>query len=250
LHYLPFEALVPAFEKEMPEYLIERANISYAPSASVYQFLSEKKKKHKQSVLIAFADPVFGKSKNEIAQFNDAYEKDIIRGMFKKNSFKFNRLKYSREEVNKISGHFPKTQTSLYLRKEASEENVKSGILNSCQIIHFAAYVNRICSNKITDWLRKNYSGKEDLADFQADSHKLIAPDQNALDKLIQYEEKNKLDRALKNLNVHEKKILYQHYYRTWSFEEIARFMNSKPETIRKTAERARKKIAKKFKIN
>lgn len=139
LHYLPFEAIVFTDEKGAPRYLTEFVNISYAPSASVYRFLREKKKDDKKCALIAFADPVFGMKKG-MAELTEASDKDIVRGMFERNGFKFKNLRYSRDEVKKIAGHFPKTDVSLYLREEASEENVKSGILNSCRMIHFATH--------------------------------------------------------------------------------------------------------------
>lgn len=140
LHYIPFEALISTFEKDAPKYLTELANISYAPSASVYRFLREKKKDNKKSALIAFADPVFAKSTGGRPKVSAASDKDRVRGMFERSGFEFKRLKYSAEEVKKIARHFPKQEVSLYLREEAKEENVKSGILNSYSMIHFATH--------------------------------------------------------------------------------------------------------------
>lgn len=140
LRYLPFEAIVFTDGKGAPRYLTEFVNISYAPSASVYRFLREKKKEDKKLSLLAFADPVFGKNKQRIEKASGTSDKDIVRGMFERNGFEFKRLRYSQDEVKKIAGHFPKTGASLYLREEANEENVKSGILNSCRMIHFATH--------------------------------------------------------------------------------------------------------------
>ncbi len=52
LHYIPFHAL-----RESENYLIEKREISYAPSAKVWQFLAQKPfKKAKNALLIGFAD--------------------------------------------------------------------------------------------------------------------------------------------------------------------------------------------------
>lgn len=109
------------------------------------------------------------------------------------------------------------------------------------------AFINRICSNKITDWIRRKYVRKESELKLPSRESEI---DQSALDKLINDEERNHLYGALKKLNLRERKILFLHYYYDWGFDEIARFMKLKPSTVRKIAERTRNKIAQRFEIN
>ena len=108
------------------------------------------------------------------------------------------------------------------------------------------AFIYSICNNKIADWIRRKYRMKE----IQSYDSEIYDPDQDALDRLISEEQRNHLDQALRKLNFRERKVLYLHYFQNWDFEKIASIIDLKPSTIRKTAERARKKIAKKFNIN
>ena len=127
-------------------------------------------------------------------------------------------------------------------------QSVQDGKINNPEKL--PAFINSICSNKITDWIRHKYAKKENELKFYSSGSEIRDPEKNALDRLIEEEEKNRLDRTLRGLNLRERKILYLHYYHNWAFDEIARFMNLKSLTVRKIAERSRKKIAKKFAIN
>ena len=127
---------------------------------------------------------------------------------------------------------------------EAVIKAVQDGKINNPEKL--PAYINSICYNKIADWMRRKYIRKEiHIGDLE-----IFDPDQDTLNKLIDEEQRNHLDNAFKRLNLRERKVLYLHYYHNWGFEKIASIMNLKSTTARKTAERARQKIAKKFNIN
>ena len=144
LHYLPFEALISGVENNLPHYFIESFVISYAPSASVYEFIKEKrhtKETAKRNDLIAFADPVYERTEKEnMAVSLLEGDRETLRGMYKQGGFSFERLRYSADEVNRIASHFPEDEVSLFLRENAKEEKIKSGILAKYKTIHFATH--------------------------------------------------------------------------------------------------------------
>jgi len=127
---------------------------------------------------------------------------------------------------------------------EAVIKAVQNGKINNSEKL--PAFINSICYNKIADWMRRKYVRKEiHIGDLE-----IFDPDQDTLNKLIDEEQRDNLDRIFRKLNFREKKVLYLHYFHNWDFEKISSIINLKPSTTRKTAERARKKIAKKFNIN
>ena len=65
LYGLPFEALVSRMDGEIPRYLVEDCPMAYLSSASLLKTLREAQARKKTKVrypLIAFANPVYGKS--------------------------------------------------------------------------------------------------------------------------------------------------------------------------------------------
>jgi CHAT domain-containing protein/tetratricopeptide (TPR) repeat protein len=138
LYYLPFETLIMKNKGKKVKFLIEKYEIAYAPSTSVLREIisrGREEEKNKRS-LIAFGDPVFGKA--EIT--GDKTQFIIRRGLYSEAGFKFNRLKFSGIEVNKISALFPKEKKDIFLRERAKEEIVKFRDLRKYKIIHFATH--------------------------------------------------------------------------------------------------------------
>jgi Uncharacterized protein conserved in bacteria len=137
LNYLPFEVLLTDnkgigpgnFYSGLP-FLIKKYPISYGQSASVLKSLLSEQAGAKISdpdnkKLIAFGDPVY---ENE----NDTSGATV-------KSYK--RLEYSGKEVENIASYFKKGNAEIYLRNDATEENVKrEGELKKFNYIHFATH--------------------------------------------------------------------------------------------------------------
>jgi CHAT domain-containing protein len=106
LHYLPFHAL----RSPDGRYLIEKYPISYLSSASLLQFVKEKRKAAGEKVL-AFGNPDLGDPEKN--------------------------LEFAELEAKEVKAAYP--ESSVYIGKEATEE--KSKILSSKHdILHFATH--------------------------------------------------------------------------------------------------------------
>jgi CHAT domain-containing protein/tetratricopeptide (TPR) repeat protein len=137
LNYLPFEVLLTDNKGigtkvsygNLP-YLVKKYPVSYAQSASVLKSLLTERKKDKEiypgdKKLIAFGDPVY---ENE----NDSSQVSIKA---------LKRLEYSGKEIENIASFFNKGNVEIYLRDDATEENVKrEGELKKFNYIHFATH--------------------------------------------------------------------------------------------------------------
>jgi len=86
--------------------------------------------------LLAFADPVYEEQGNETMT-----QRALLRGAFGDQQWHLERLVESGREVQQIAGLYPPGQSSLLLREQATEENVKtSRRLNEYRYIHFATH--------------------------------------------------------------------------------------------------------------
>jgi CHAT domain-containing protein len=106
LHYLPFHALVGSDG----HYLIEKYPIYYLSSASLLQFVKEKRKAGGERVL-AFGNPDLGDPEKN--------------------------LEYAELEAEEVKNVYPKS--TVYVKKEASEEKSKS-LSPTHDILHFATH--------------------------------------------------------------------------------------------------------------
>jgi CHAT domain-containing protein len=106
LHYLPFHALVGPDGR----YLIEKYPIYYLSSASLLQFVKEKKKAGGEKVL-AFGNPDLGDPEKN--------------------------LEFAELEAKEVKAAYP--ESSVYIRKEATEEKSKTLSANR-DILHFATH--------------------------------------------------------------------------------------------------------------
>src|SRR5262245_42383927 len=106
LHYLPFHALVGSDGR----YLIEKYPVYYLSSASLLQFVKEKRKAGGEKVL-AFGNPDLGDPEKN--------------------------LEYAELEAKEVKAAYP--ESSVYIRKEATEEKSKALSANR-DIIHFATH--------------------------------------------------------------------------------------------------------------
>ena len=106
LHYLPFHALVDSDGR----YLIEKYPIYYLSSASLLQFVKEKRKAGGEKVL-AFGNPDLGDPEKN--------------------------LEFAELEAKEVKAAYP--ESSVYIRKEATEEKSKTLSANH-DILHFATH--------------------------------------------------------------------------------------------------------------
>ena len=106
LHYLPFHALMGPDGR----YLVEKYPIYYLSSASLLQFVQEKRKAGGEKVL-AFGNPDLGDPEKN--------------------------LEYAEREAKEVKNVYPKS--AVYVKKEASEEKSKS-LSPSYDVLHFATH--------------------------------------------------------------------------------------------------------------
>jgi len=123
--------------KEGNDWLIKDYKIAYAPSISSLREIAERKNsnRHKPRMdLLAFGDPDFGTLET------DENGRDIFQVFFSSRSFGFFRLEFSGLEISRISSLFKTKKRTVFQRKEASEEQLKSNDLDNYKIIHFATH--------------------------------------------------------------------------------------------------------------
>ena len=106
LHYLPFHALL----SPDGHYLIEKYPVYYLSSASLLQFVKEKRKTGGEKVL-AFGNPDLGDPEKN--------------------------LEFAELEAKEVKAAYP--ESSVYIRKEATEEKSKAFSANH-DILHFATH--------------------------------------------------------------------------------------------------------------
>lgn len=136
LNLLPFEALVTEKDRR---WLIQDFAVSYAPSLSSLRELSRRSKGRRSAPhkdLLAFGDPYYGK--NEESRQKD--ESNLFQDFYSNPSLDFYRLNYSGLEVQRIGSLFAPSRIKTYLRKEASEDHLKTEPLAEYKIIHFATH--------------------------------------------------------------------------------------------------------------
>lgn len=137
LNYLPFEVLITKEQIQSTNqsykdlsFLVKEFPISYCNSSSVLKNLLEQSRANGQGYktghnLIAFGDPVY----NEFPDSSSETRKG------------FNRLEHSGNEVKQIASLFQGGSAELFLRENASEENVKKeGALSPFRYLHFATH--------------------------------------------------------------------------------------------------------------
>jgi len=160
LNYLPFEVLLTDNNSGTIKdsyaglpFLVRKYPISYGQSASIMKSLlsmqaGAEKIKPAERKLIAFGDPVY-----------ESPASVTLSGV------KLRRLEYSGEEVNKIASLFKQGNSEIYLREEATEENVKKeGNLARFHYLHFAShgYIDEIKPDLSSLVLTKNENSTED----------------------------------------------------------------------------------------
>ncbi len=137
LHYLPFHALVGPDGR----YLIEKYPIYYLSSASLLQFVKEKRRAHGD------LSAVLAQARNVLAFGNpDLGDPDKD-------------LEFAELEAQEVKAAYP--ETSVYLRKEATEEKSKALSPNH-DIIHFATHAELNENDPLSSAVLLAKSDKED----------------------------------------------------------------------------------------
>tara|TARA_Y100000310_G_C20644416_1_gene795749 strand:- start:72 stop:2036 length:1965 start_codon:yes stop_codon:yes gene_type:complete len=153
LGYLPFEVLIDKNGK----YLIERYNITYAQSVSVWDLIRSRKYDEQQSTLLAVGGAVYNPQSYEVDMIeNDkmlAYlERTVIDSISTRGSLResyvslgysdWQNLPGSLEEINNISAII--NNTDLISGYDATEKTIKelsySGELSKYNMLHFATH--------------------------------------------------------------------------------------------------------------
>lgn len=134
---LPFETLV--LSSQPADWLIKHYNIYYAPSLSslksLAHFQNRKNRKKPTQNLLAVGDPFYGELEEKYVELST---KTIFQDLYSLSDMKFYRLRYSGEEVRRISSLIPRSRTLT--REKASEDLVKRANLSDYRILHFAAH--------------------------------------------------------------------------------------------------------------
>ena len=128
LHYLPFHALVGSDGR----YLIEKYPVYYLSSASLLQFVKEKRKAGGEKVL-AFGNPDLGDPEKN--------------------------LEYAELEAKEVKAAYP--ESTVYIRKEATEEKSKTLSANR-DILHFATHAQLNEDDPLSSAVLLAKEGKED----------------------------------------------------------------------------------------
>lgn len=149
LAMLPFEALVDGNGR----FVVETHDVTYSQSATIaLEDLHAKPPSEDRRAFVGLGDPVYdwssykaGKPEGSpaesrgLARYLDVDKKVAVAKSRGRTRAGLVRLPGTAREVQSIASMFG-SDAKLYLRDQASEENVKSGILAKTRIVHFASH--------------------------------------------------------------------------------------------------------------
>lgn len=123
------------------EYLIDRFDISYAPSATALAAIKERSAAAPRTSkgIIAFGDPIYVNEKSAGADSAVAASQRPLAAATER-GFDFKQLPYTRTEVNGIASLFSADERRTFLGADAQEETVKTEDLSRYRYVHFAAH--------------------------------------------------------------------------------------------------------------
>jgi CHAT domain-containing protein/Tfp pilus assembly protein PilF len=126
LYYLPFEAL----QTPQRGLLVERHQIAYAPSVSVFAKLRDAPNAV-EGKLLALGDPTFGPARSRV---------DAVRSIYERGGMHLTPVPYTRLEVRKIAGLYPASDRRVYLAGKADKSVFQREDLQSYRILHIASH--------------------------------------------------------------------------------------------------------------
>jgi CHAT domain-containing protein/Tfp pilus assembly protein PilF len=138
---LPFETLISSSSgRRVPQYLIDRFSISYAPSASALFALKKRPKSRSYpKEILAFGDPAYpGTSPSKRIDTSSASH--ILAEFYRRNGYVLSPIPHSRTEVRDISKGVRPDKKDIFLGRDASEKALKAANLSDYRIIHFACH--------------------------------------------------------------------------------------------------------------
>jgi CHAT domain-containing protein/tetratricopeptide (TPR) repeat protein len=138
LYFLPFETLQSRDDGK--SWLIKDYAVAYAPSLSALRELVLRKKSNgsrSAKDLLAVGDPSYGSGENE--PMSGSKGGPVLAASAPEET-QFPRLKFSGQEIEKISALFKPAREDILIRDRATEENFKSQKLADYRIIHFATH--------------------------------------------------------------------------------------------------------------
>lgn len=159
LQYVPFAALPKptnlGHPQGVPMPLIAEHEIVSSPSASLLAVLRREGRGRRSfaKTLAVFADPVFDEADERLRAVNgarrrpyrtpvghEAWKHSLIPNANPSPGLAMQRLRFSRQEAEKILALVPEGQTMQAMGFEANREAAKSAELARCRIVHFATH--------------------------------------------------------------------------------------------------------------
>jgi len=132
LHFLPFETLAWGGGGEI---LLDRFQISYAPSSSALARLAGRRSEiAKEKGLLAVGNPVFSEKGGREESRNDGWPAESVKGEIR------NSLPFSKDEIALAMSMFPAGERTVLEGFEANEANLKKLEKRRYQVIHFACH--------------------------------------------------------------------------------------------------------------
>jgi CHAT domain-containing protein len=142
LCYLPFEALVipgnpSKGRRSEPVFLVEKFEVSYAPSASsLLRILDRRMEQDGQMDILAVGDPRgFGSNPESIQDEDDPFQQ-----YYQKSHFPRFPLLFASQEMELVSRFFSRNSQVLLAQEQATEANLKRLPLADFRVIHFATH--------------------------------------------------------------------------------------------------------------
>ena len=142
LYYLPFETLEMDFgpAEAKTRMIVDRYDVSYAPSSSSLLYLTRNTKPHMGSPnLLAFGSPSYDLDSAESGGSGRSVS-EILKNLYLSAGFDLSPIRFGKKEVNSIARLFPKHKRNVYIGRDAQEAVFKSPPVDSPQIIHFACH--------------------------------------------------------------------------------------------------------------
>jgi len=127
LHHLPFEVLAEPNGQDRPRYLVEMANVSYSPSASVLGYL--RLRPHRSQPALEFLGVAQPGGRVSTETVGAGIQLALLPP-----------LPYTSLEVERVARLFPAVKRRIQLGPAATESAVKAIDLSRFRILHFAAH--------------------------------------------------------------------------------------------------------------